>query len=259
MDTVWRWGMGALRYILNGDNEPSRVLIHELGLSSYCTGFTTYFTDRGAREDNANYNNSVQDRYKYTFPFPDWQQEDLDDLLCNVYCQDTEGDTCDECWTTLDDYMIRYMLGVKLDDGSEDAEYGWPTNIHPFTGRNCSETNSCPMQVCHESFTVHEHYSRELGWIDPISGKKVPNFEAAEHLSTFNVGYFDDVYSGNEPCAYGGWNGIEYTTNRPFCYLPGGMSGVCRAMQSETLLKLGASSGSLTQVLVVFLFYYFDS
>lgn len=124
-----------------------------------------------------------------------------------------------DCSTTEDDYFLRYAIYLE--------------KVHPLTGKNCSKPGNgpCPQQACRDSFTLHNYYTDIFGFKNATHN--IGNFNAAEKVCAFNVGYFGDCNGGHEPCAYNEWNGIEYTTSPEFCYTPEGMSGFCRNMHAN--------------------------
>lgn len=253
----WYWGTASLRYIKNGENELSRCLVHELNKPAWCTRFKpTFYGSRNAVEDNVDFNNNLQNRYTYKF-YENVTQDDLDRLVYNVYaskcvlgdpdctcnvlrlkpgcfqlCNYTDTPSPDyACSSTLDDYLLRYALGFEF--------------IHPFSGVDCRVNGPCPNDVCHESFTLHQYYAAALGYKNVTH--LIPNFEAAEHICAFNVGYFGDCYGSHEPCSYNKWNNIEYTTAGEFCYLAEGLSSVCRDMRGHFLTAINSLGGTLTE------------
>lgn len=243
-DQQWLYGVGAQRFILNGDNEPSRCKFNKFNLTSYGTRFQpTGYRGRGVFEDNVYYSEELQKRFVYQFPNPAWQAANLTDLLCNVYCKvGVANQTCGDCGTTLDDYLLRYVISRPQENGDSGI-----TDIHPFTGENCTLTGRCPLQNCHNYHTLHPFYAGSLGYYNATTKVIVPNTEAAEHICMFNVGYLGDCYGGHNPCSYNKWNRIEYTTSGKFFYIPVGFSSICRVMQNESVRMINAIGGSLTQ------------
>lgn len=52
----WKRGAATLRWIKNGDNEPSRCNAHQLGMSGFCSRFKpTTYDSWGAKEDNVDF------------------------------------------------------------------------------------------------------------------------------------------------------------------------------------------------------------
>lgn len=262
----WFWGTASLRYIKNGENEPSRCLVKRLGMPAFCTRFKpTFFANRGAIEDNVNFSDEVQNRYNYKF-YNNVTIQDFKLLLNNVYAEECQsGDpapcVCDtlrlkpgcfklcdtaflednvtidpentnyDCSTTLDDYLLRYSLKLEY--------------VNPFTGVDSRVDGPHPADVCYESFTLHQYYARALGFKNATH--EIPNFEAAEHICAFNVGYFGDCYGSHEPCAYIKWNTIEYSTYPEFCYMSEGLSSLCRGMRDQIVDRVAALGGTLTE------------
>jgi hypothetical protein len=285
------WGIGALRWIKNGANQPTRLLADRLELPGFCTRFKpTYYDGNGGRENNVDFGNEQQNRYIYQFYESNWTQTNLDMLIHNTYSSVTDEcniatrndpavpgynytlplcicaqdqpsgnlygrsgcwETCPSpivgdpsnaaaanksvdyaCSTTADDYLLRY--GLYLEE------------VHPFTGRNCSDpwNGPCPKYVCQDSFSLYDYYATVHGYRNATHN--IPNLQAAQHICEFNVGYFGDCLGGHEPCAYNDWNGIEYTTYGEFCYTPGGISNLCRAMMEEVVTNTTAKGSSLS-------------
>lgn len=135
------------------------------------------------------------------------------------------------CSSTVDYYLLKYAL--------------YQEEVHPFTGRNCSDpwNGPCPRDVCQNSFSLYDYYADIHGYRNATHN--IPNLQAAQHICEFNVGYFGDCFGAHEPCAYNDWNTIEDTTYGEFCYTPGGISSLCREMLKEVVTNTTARGSSL--------------